>query len=225
MLIETRELSKVYRSQTVMVQALDNVNVSIEAGEMVAVMGPSGSGKSTLMNILGCLDLPTSGTYYLEGRDVTRLSRDELATLRNSTIGFVFQGFNLIPSLSALYNVELPLVYAGIPRGERHRTALDSLEAVGLGGKAKALPPQLSGGEQQRVAIARAMVNRPRLLLADEPTGNLDTRTGKEIMDLFVSLNQHTGLTLVIVTHDPEIAAHCHRTITMRDGKVENSRQ
>ncbi len=201
-------------------RALDHVDLTVEKGESVAVMGPSGSGKSTLMNIVGCLDTPTEGSYLLEGEDVSSLSRDRLAETRNRKMGFVFQGFNLLRRTSAVENVELPLLYAGIPHRERHERALAALVAVGLGEKGDSFPNQLSGGQQQRVAIARALVNGAPLLLADEPTGNLDTRTSAEIMELFTRLNLEQGITLVVVTHEADIAAYSRRVVRFSDGRI-----
>jgi len=199
--------------------ALADVSLTVNRGEFVAIMGPSGSGKSTLMNVLGCLDRPTSGAYVLDGREVSTLGRGELATVRNRTIGFVFQNFNLLSRTSALENVELPLVYAGIPRDERRRRAREALERVGLGTRLGHRPSQLSGGQQQRVAIARAIVNRPKIIFADEPTGNLDTKTSIEVMHLFRELWDE-GLTLVFVTHEPDVALYASRVLVVRDGRV-----
>jgi putative ABC transport system ATP-binding protein len=222
-LIEIRDLVKVYRMGDTEVRALDGVSVSVERGEFVAIMGPSGSGKSTLMNLIGCLDTPTSGTYWLNGQEVSRLGDDELARIRNREIGFVFQTFNLLARTTALENVEVPLVYAGLPRSERRERAMEVLNMVGLGDRVKHQPNELSGGQRQRVAVARALVNQPSLLLADEPTGNLDSRTGEEIMQLFDGLNR-AGNTIVLVTHEEDIAAHAHRTIRLRDGTIVDER-
>ena len=219
MLIEIRDLVKVYRMGENDVRALDGVAVGVEHGEFVAIMGPSGSGKSTLMNLIGCLDTPTSGTYRLNEQEVSRLNDDELARIRNREIGFVFQTFNLLSRTSALENVEVPLVYAGVPRTERRQRATEMLAMVGLGDRMHHQPNELSGGQRQRVAVARALVNRPSLLLADEPTGNLDSRTGEEIMQLFDDLNR-AGNTIVLVTHEEDIAAHARRTIRLRDGRI-----
>ncbi len=219
MLIEIRDLVKVYQMGDAAVRALDGVDLNVERGEYLAIMGPSGSGKSTLMNLIGCLDTPTSGTYKLNEQAVSDLNDDELARIRNKEVGFVFQTFNLLSRTSALENVEVPLVYAGIPRHERHRKAKDMLEAVGLGDRMNHQPNELSGGQRQRVAVARALVNGPSLLLADEPTGNLDSKTGAEIMDLFDKLNK-AGNTIVLVTHEEDIAAHARRVVRLRDGKV-----
>ncbi len=202
------------------VAALRHVDFAIDAGEFVSIMGPSGSGKSTLMNILGCLDTATTGHYFLNGQDSGRLSADALAALRNRLIGFVFQGFNLLPRKTILDNVALPLLYAGLNRPESHRRAAAGLERVGLGSLARQRPNQLSGGQQQRVAIARALVNEPRLILADEPTGNLDSRTSEDIMKLFGQLNEARGITLIVVTHEPDIARHARRLIHVVDGMI-----
>ena len=221
-LIAVRDLCKVYRSGDVNVQALRDVSLEIASGEFVAVTGPSGSGKSTFMYIVGCLDRPTSGSYVLEGRDVSQLTRDELATIRNARIGFVFQTFNLLPRKSALDNVELPLLYTGIELrpAERRDRAMAALASVGLSERAHHRPNQLSGGQHQRVAIARALVNHPALLLADEPTGNLDTRTSLEVMEIFQRLNDDQGITIVLVTHEPDIAECAKRTVGFRDGQI-----
>jgi putative ABC transport system ATP-binding protein len=218
-LIETDRLVKDYRLGSHVVHALRGVSVHVRPGEFVAVMGASGSGKSTFLNLLGCLDSPSEGRYLLDGRDVSHLSWDEQAAIRNRRIGFVFQTFNLLPRLNALDNVALPLVYNGTPPRERRPRAHAALAAVGLAERARHLPSQLSGGEQQRVAIARALINRPLLILADEPTGNLDSRTGAEIMAIFQELNGG-GITIVLVTHEPDIAARARRTLTFRDGLV-----
>jgi len=219
-LIQVRDLWKIYPLGDVEVQALCGVSTDITSGEFVAVMGASGSGKSTFMNILGCLDRPTRGTYRLDGVDVSSLSADQRATIRNRQVGFVFQNFNLIARTSAWENVELPLFYSDVPLHEQHQRARDALAAVGLNGREHHLPSQLSGGEQQRVAIARALVNRPSLLLADEPTGNLDTQTSIEILQIFQRLNREQGITIVLVTHEPDIATYPERVITFRDGQI-----
>jgi putative ABC transport system ATP-binding protein len=221
--IATRELTKIYDVGEVQVPALRGVSLDVAPGELVALTGPSGSGKSTFMHLLGCLDRPTSGQYVLNGRDVSTLGSRELARVRNTEIGFVFQGFNLLSRTSALENVELPLLYAGnIPAAGRRERASDALNAVGLGDRLGHHPNQLSGGQQQRVAIARALVNNPTLLLADEPTGNLDTRTSVEVMGIFQKLNIERGITIVLVTHEADIAEYGTRIITFRDGVVLN---
>jgi putative ABC transport system ATP-binding protein len=219
-IIEAQEITKVYSLGDIDVNALRGVSLTIEKGEFVAVMGPSGSGKSTFMNILGCLDKPTSGRYLLENIDIGNLDRDELAAIRNKKIGFVFQGFNLLPRTSAIENVELPMLYDGIPAKERRDKALEALNNVGLEGRGDHHPNQLSGGQQQRVAIARALVNDAPIILADEPTGNLDTKTSAEIMELFVKLNTKSNITIILVTHETDIAAYSRRIIKFLDGKV-----
>jgi putative ABC transport system ATP-binding protein len=218
--IQVKELVKVYYLGEVEVQALRSVSLSVGRGEFVAIMGASGSGKSTFMNILGFLDRPTSGQYLLEGIDGEHLSRDDLAEIRNRKIGFVFQGFNLLSRTSALENVELPLVYARTPTSKRKEMAQKALSAVGLEGRGHHHPSQLSGGEQQRVAIARALVNEPSILLADEPTGNLDSKTSEEIMAIFQRLNRDLGITIIMITHEPDIASFAKRDILFKDGKV-----
>ena len=219
-IIETRDLWKTYRMGNEDIHALRGVSIEIERGEYVAIMGPSGSGKSTLMNLIGCLDTPSKGSYLLNGHQVRQLDDDELARIRNEEIGFVFQTFNLLPRATALHNVELPLVYAGIAGSDRRAQALQALERVELADRVGHRPNELAGGQRQRVAIARALVNTPSILLADEPTGNLDSKTGLEIMSLFERLHA-TGNTIVLITHEPEIAQYAHRVIHLRDGQVE----
>jgi putative ABC transport system ATP-binding protein len=223
-LIALRGVSKIYQTGDVEVAALRGVDFNVESGEFVAIMGSSGSGKSTLMNILGCLDRPTVGQYLLDGQDVSRLDRNGLAVVRNRTLGFVFQSFNLLSRTSALENVELPMLYAGVPARERKRRAREALERVGLGARLDHHPRQLSGGQQQRVAIARALVSQPRVILADEPTGNLDSRTSVEVMALFQEL-RHEGITLVLVTHEPDIASHAGRVVVVKDGRIISDRR
>ena len=224
--IEIRELVKIYRLGEVEVRALDGLDLRIDSGEFVAIMGPSGSGKSTLMNIIGCLDRPTSGTYVLDGSDVSGLSRDQRAIIRNAKIGFVFQSFNLLARTSSMENVELPLLYADVTltRTQRHQAAREALHRVGLAGREGNHPSQLSGGQQQRVAIARALVTNPAILLADEPTGNLDSRTSVEIMGIFQDLNDE-GKTIVLITHEPDIATHAKRIVHVRDGRIHQDQR
>jgi putative ABC transport system ATP-binding protein len=219
-LIRVEHLVKIYYLGEIQVPALKGVDLCIQAGEFVAIMGASGSGKSTFMNILGCLDRPSQGRYFLEGTDVSGLTKDDLARIRNNKIGFVFQSFNLLSRTSALENVELPLFYNNTPSRARHQKAMEALTGVGLNGREHHLPSQLSGGQQQRVAVARALVNRPSLILADEPTGNLDTRTSLEIMDIFQKLNQQSQITIILVTHEQEIARYAGRQVIFRDGKI-----
>ncbi|MCX8109375.1 MAG: ABC transporter ATP-binding protein [Verrucomicrobiae bacterium] len=220
-MVELRNVSKIYRLGGEEIRALDDVSLDIHEGEFISIIGPSGSGKSTLMHILGCLDTPTSGTVCLDGIMTHNASQRELAAIRNRKIGFVFQFFNLLPKLNVLQNVELPMIYSGVPASERRKRALAALEAVDMVNRAKHRPNQLSGGQQQRVAIARALVNNPRILFADEPTGNLDSHTGEAILNLFRKLNSE-GRTIVLVTHDPEIAAVTPRRIEIRDGRIAN---
>ena len=219
-IIRISQLSKNYLTAAGPVPALDGINLSIDAGEFVAIMGPSGSGKSTFMNVLGCLDVPSSGEYFLNGTNVRQLNKDQLAKLRNSVIGFVFQGFNLLPRANLIDNVALPLVYAGVSKEEREARAQEMLDKVGLGKYGASLPNKISGGQQQRVAIARALINRPRLILADEPTGNLDTHTSQEIMALFTQMNRDEGMTVVLVTHEPDIAKYAGRLVRFLDGRL-----
>jgi putative ABC transport system ATP-binding protein len=219
MIIRIDDLNKIYDTGAVQVHALKGINLSIEPNEYVAIMGTSGSGKSTLMNIIGCLDKLTSGKYILDGEDVSSLDDNQLAAIRNTKIGFVFQAFNLLPRLSALSNVELPMIYAGVSASEREKRAKSALERVGLADRMHHKPNELSGGQKQRVAIARALVNNPAILLADEPTGNLDTKSSEEIMGIFQNLNDE-GVTVVMVTHEPDIAAHTKRNVVFRDGQI-----
>jgi putative ABC transport system ATP-binding protein len=223
-LLELHDITRVYRMGDVDVHALRGVSLTVEEGEFIAVMGPSGSGKSTLMNVIGCLDKPTSGTYMLAGRDVSKMNHDQLAEVRNHILGFVFQSFNLLARTSAIENVELPLLYQGIGSKERHRRAAEALGRVGLGERLDHHPRQLSGGQQQRVAIARAIVSNPKVLVADEPTGNLDSKTSIEVMALFQELKA-TGITIVLVTHEPDIAAFATRAVVVRDGLIASDNQ
>ncbi|MEQ1694704.1 MAG: ABC transporter ATP-binding protein [Hyphomicrobiaceae bacterium] len=221
-LVRLEQVTKVYGSGEAIVNALNGVDLTIQVGEFVAVMGPSGSGKSTVMNVIGCLDQPSSGSYFFKGVDAGALSRDQRALLRRHFLGFVFQGFNLLARTSAVENVELPLIYRGMPLDERRRMANSALEQVGLKGREGHTPNQLSGGQQQRVAFARAIVTNPDVLLADEPTGNLDTKTSREIMDLMTGLNRDRGITIVMVTHEPDMAAYAKRVIRFVDGKIDS---
>jgi putative ABC transport system ATP-binding protein len=222
-LIELRGVTKSYGTGIAAMQALRGIDITILAGEFVAVMGPSGSGKSTCMNILGCLDTPTAGTFLFEGVEVGGLSRDQLALMRRNCLGFIFQGFNLLNRTSALENVELPLIYRGVPVAERHRRARVALATVGLAGWESHTPGELSGGQQQRVAIARAIVTEPKVLLADEPTGNLDSARSREVMELLTSFNRQQGLTVIMVTHEPDMAAYAGRQIHFRDGLIDTA--
>jgi len=220
--IRIERVSKIYRTGDITVHALRALSLSVHHGEFVAIMGPSGSGKSTLMNIIGCLDRPTKGQYFLEGVDVSTMGRAALADTRNKRVGFVFQSFNLVPRTSAVENVELPLLYAGVGSGERLRRAKAALAEVGLSDREKNMPSQLSGGQQQRVALARALVNNPSIILADEPTGALDTRTSVEVMDIFQRLNRDRKLTVIVVTHEPDVARYAERIVHVRDGRISS---
>jgi putative ABC transport system ATP-binding protein len=223
--IELEHIHKSYTMGDVQVHALRGVSLTIREGEFVAIMGASGSGKSTTMNIIGCLDRPTKGTYILDSQDVSEMSKDKRADIRSRKIGFVFQGFNLLSRTSALENVELPMLYAGVTAADRHHRAMESLSAVGLAGREQNHPNQLSGGQQQRVAIARSLVNNPALILADEPTGNLDSRTSVEVMEIFQRLNRERAITLVLVTHEPDIAQYAKRVVVFKDGKIRKDYQ
>lgn len=224
MILQLEHIYKDYNQEKFVVPVLKDVSFSVEEGEYVAIMGPSGSGKSTLMNIIGCLDTPTSGTYFLKGVDISGRSDSEMSKIRNKSIGFVFQNFNLLPKQSAVENVALPLLYSGVPRKERRERAKAALEKVGLEDRMEFKPTQLSGGQKQRVAIARAIVTKPDILLADEPTGALDTASGLQVMELFKQLNQE-GMTVIMITHDPDIAAHAHRVMTIRDGILSSAEE
>lgn len=224
MILQLEHIYKDYNQEKFVVPVLKDVSFSVEEGEYVAIMGPSGSGKSTLMNIIGCLDTPTSGTYFLKGVDISGRSDSEMSKIRNKSIGFVFQNFNLLPKQSAVENVALPLLYSGVPRKERRERAKAALEKVGLEDRLEFKPTQLSGGQKQRVAIARAIVTKPDILLADEPTGALDTASGLQVMELFKQLNQE-GITVIMITHDPDIAAHAHRVMTIRDGILSSAEE
>jgi putative ABC transport system ATP-binding protein len=222
--IKAKDLTKIYEMGQIQVHALREVSLEIRQGESVSIMGPSGSGKSTLMNILGCLDQPTAGEYYLAGVDVARLDDNQLAQIRGKQIGFVFQTFNLLPRINALRNVELPLIYNGVSRRKRHQLAAAALEMVGLGDRLHHKPNELSGGQQQRVAIARALVSQPAIIMADEPTGNLDSTSSEEIIAIFQRLNEEQGITIILVTHEPDIAAHTQRVVRLTDGHLVDDR-
>lgn len=219
-IVDVRDLTKYYEAEATRTIALDRVTLQIQRGEFVAVTGPSGSGKSTFMHIVGLLDEPTSGSYFFEGRDVSSLDDDERADIRSRRLGFVFQSYNLLPRTSALENVELPMIYAGMRQSDRHRVAFEQLRAIGLGNVADHTPSELSGGQQQRVAIARSLVNNPSMILADEPTGALDTKSSEDVMELFKRLNEQTGVTVLLVTHEPAVAAFARRIVSFRDGRV-----
>jgi putative ABC transport system ATP-binding protein len=221
MAFDFRNITKIYKLEGEEVRALRGVSISVQENEYIAIMGPSGSGKSTMMNIVGCLDIPTSGEYFLEGHDVGKMNDNQLATIRNEKIGFVFQTFNLLPRSNLFHNVELPLIYAGISTSKRKKMAEEAIEKVGLSDRMKHKPNELSGGQRQRVAIARALVNNPSIILADEPTGNLDSATGEEIMEVFDQLHK-TGNTIILVTHEQGIAQHAHRIVRLKDGLVES---
>jgi len=223
--ISLDHIHKTYTMGDVEVHALRGISLEIKKGEFVAIMGASGSGKSTTMNIIGCLDRPTKGHYFLDGEDLSQLSKDQRADIRNRKLGFVFQGFNLLLRTSALENVELPMLYAGVETAERHRRSMEALAAVGLAGRERNHPNQLSGGQQQRVAIARSLVNDPALILADEPTGNLDSRTSVEVMEIFQRLNRERGMTLILVTHEPDIADYADRVVVFKDGRIKSDYQ
>jgi len=223
LVVDVRNITKVYKMGTQEVHALCGLDLNIERGETLAIMGPSGSGKSTLMNILGCLDKPTGGEYLLDGENVSKMNDDQLAGVRNRKVGFIFQSFNLLNRASALANVELPMRYSSRGRQERRSQALSALTTVGLGDRVNHKPNELSGGQQQRVAIARALVNQPSIVMADEPTGNLDSHTGEEIITLLMGLNETSGVTLIIVTHDPDVASRCRRVVHIRDGLLEGA--
>ncbi|HHW03079.1 MAG TPA: ABC transporter ATP-binding protein [Thermoanaerobacterales bacterium] len=221
-MLELTQITRIYRNGQIRIEALKDINLSIEEGDFISIMGPSGSGKSTLLNIIGCLDMPTSGTYEIAGTRIEKMNDSRLADIRNQLIGFVFQSFHLLPDLDAQANVELPLIYRGMGGRERNKRAKQALESVGLGDRIHHLPSQLSGGEQQRVAIARAIVGEPRVLLADEPTGALDSKTGENIMAIFQKLNRELGITIVQVTHEENIARYGHRIFRLRDGKIDH---
>jgi putative ABC transport system ATP-binding protein len=225
LVIDVRAMTKVYQMGDINVKALAGVDLQVERGELIAIMGPSGSGKSTMMNMLGCLDIPTSGEYFLDGERVSALNDNQLADIRNRKVGFVFQRFMLLSNLTALGNVELPLRYAGTPAKERRERAIRAMQAVGLGDRMHHHPNELSGGQQQRVAMARAIVNQPAIIMADEPTGNLDSKSGHEVMELLLGMNRDQGATVIIVTHDSNIAAQCERTVHLLDGLVEKEVQ